>query len=66
MAVKYGNVTVQEWELEKTKDMTINEIKNQIWSYVSNGQPIPGCICVEALRIELIRRKEKPIGYHNT
>ena len=57
---------VYQWELEKIQDWTINEIKNWIWLAVSVGQPIPGCISVEALRMELARRGEKPEGYHNT
>ena len=43
-----------------------NKIKNSIWAYVSCGQPIPGCVSVEALRMELERRGEEPTGYHNT
>ena len=57
---------VYSWELEKIKDWTVNDIKNKIWAYVSCGQPIPGCVSVEALRMELNRRGEEPIGYHNT
>lgn len=33
---------------------------------VDNAQPIPGCVSVKALRMELKRRGEKPVGYHNT
>lgn len=57
---------VYEWELKAIKNWTVNEIKNRIWNYVSNGQPIPGCVSVDALRLELVHRGEKPIGYHNT
>lgn len=57
---------VYDWELEKVKDWTTNEIRNRIWAVADNGQPIPGCVSVEALREELIRRGEEPIGYHNT
>lgn len=57
---------VYSWELEKVKDWTTNKIKNMIWANVSCGQPIPGCVSVEALRVELKRRGEEPIGYHNT
>lgn len=64
--MKYGNVTVYNWELEIIKKWTVNEIKNTIWSCISTGQPTPGCVSIEALRYELIRRGEKPIGYHNT
>lgn len=56
---------VHNWELDIVKDWTIEEIKNKIWMAVDLGQPIPGCVSVEALRQELINRGEKPIGYHN-
>ena len=55
-----------QWEMEKIKDWTTNDIKNYIWMEVECGQPIPGCVSVEALRAELIRRGEEPKGYHNT
>lgn len=57
---------VCDWELEKVKDWTTDTIKNRIWRAVGCGQPIPGCVSVEALRVELIRRGEEPVGYHNT
>lgn len=57
---------VYQWEMEKIKDWSTNEIKNRIWLRVSSGQPVPGCVSVEALREELIRRGEEPKGYHNT
>lgn len=57
---------VYQWELEKIKDWTVNEIRNRIWMAVSTRQPVPGCVSVEALRAELIRRGEGPSGYHNT
>lgn len=57
---------VYQWEMEKIKDWSTNEIKNRIWAAVSAGQPIPGCVSIEALREELIRRGEEPKGYHNT
>ncbi len=56
---------IHEWELEKVKDWTTSEIKNRLWANVNNGQPIPGCVSVEALRVELINRGEEPVGYHN-
>lgn len=55
-----------QWEMEKIRDWTTNEIKNRIWKAVDCGQPIPGCVSVEALRVELVRRGEEPKGYHNT
>lgn len=57
---------VYEWELNMIKNWTTNEIKNRIWLAVSCNQPIPGYVSVEALRMELVRRNEKPVGYHNT
>lgn len=57
---------VCEWELSIIKNWTIDQIKNRIWIAVSCGQPIPGCVSVEALRQELINRGEEPVGYHDT
>jgi hypothetical protein len=57
---------IYEWELEKVKDWTLNEIRNRIWAAVNCGQPVPGNVSVEALRMELVKRGEEPIGYHNT
>ena len=52
--------------VEKIKNWSTNTIKNYIWMAVDCDQPIPGCISVEALRMELERRGEEPKGYHNT
>ena len=60
------NEEMYQWEMEKVKNWTTNEIKNHIWAAVECDQPIPGCVSVEALRAELIRRGEEPKGYHNT
>lgn len=57
---------VYEWEMERIRDWTTEQIKNRIWGEVSSGQPVPGCVSVEALRLELARRGEEPVGYHNT
>ena len=57
---------VHEWEFKKVKDWTTEEIRSRIWLAVECSQPIPGCISIEALRMELIRRGEDPIGYQNT
>ena len=57
---------VHEWELNKIKDWTTETIKNRIWMAVECNQPIPGCVSIEALRMELKRRGEEPVGYHNT
>lgn len=55
-----------QWELETVKDWTVNDLKNRIWMAVDCGQPVPGCVSVEAMRMELMRRGEEPVGYHNT
>ena len=57
---------VYQWELEKIKDWTTNEIKNHIWAALDCGQPVPGCVSVAALREELANRGEDPVGYHNS
>ena len=59
------NSLVYKWELEKIQDWPTNMIKNYIWMAVDCGQPIPGNVSVEALRMELKRRGEEPKGYHN-
>ena len=56
---------VYQWESEKAKDLSTCTIKNYIWM-AANGQPIPGCISIESLRMELERRGEEPKGHHNT
>ena len=55
-----------QWEMEKIKNWSTNTIKNYIWMAVDFNQSIPGCVSVEALRMELKRRGEEPKGYHNT
>lgn len=57
---------VYDWELKKVEDWSTNTIRNYIWLAESCNQPIPGCVSVEALRVELKRRGEEPVGYHNT
>ncbi len=57
---------VYQWELDKIKEWSTETIKNHIWSAVSVGQPVPGCISVEALRQELVSREKEPKGYYNT
>lgn len=64
--MKGGVRVVYDWELNKIKDWSLSDIKNYIWMAVECGQPIPGCVSVEALRAELVRRGEEPIGFHNT
>ena len=57
---------VYQWELEKVKDWTVSQLKNRIHREVDCGQPAPGCVSVEEMRMELRRRGEEPVGYHNT
>lgn len=57
---------VQQWELEKAREWDTNTIKNRIWAEVDCGQPVPGCVSVDALRCVLLERGEEPVGYHNT
>ena len=52
--------------MKKIKNWTTEEIKNRIWMAVSCEEPVPGQVSVEALRMELKRRGEEPVGYHNT
>lgn len=54
------------WELNVTEKWSESEIKNRIWLAVNCGQPAPGCVSVDAMRAELVRRGLEPIGYHNT
>ena len=60
-----GNM-VEKWMVEIIKDWSVEKIRNNIWMAVDLGQPIPGCVTVEALRYELMQRAEAQIGYHNT
>lgn len=57
---------VYSWELEKAREWTTNQIKNYIWGEVDCGRPVPANVSVEALRTELVRRGEEPVGCHNT
>lgn len=57
---------VEKWESDKVRDWSTATIKNFIWLAADCGQPVPGCVSVEALRMELSRRGEEPEGYHNT
>lgn len=56
---------VEKWELEKARTKTTEWLKNYIWMD-SFGQPIPGCLSVDALRAVLIERGEDGKGYHDT
>lgn len=55
---------VYQWELDIIRNWSIEELKNRIWMNKECGQPIPGCVSCEALRIELTLRGEQPTGYH--
>ncbi|MDD3414239.1 MAG: hypothetical protein PHY47_09580 [Lachnospiraceae bacterium] len=55
---------VYQWELNYIKDWSLNDIRNRIWMSTQCGQPIPGCVSAEALRMELYIRGETPNGYH--
>lgn len=57
---------IQEWMLNKARQESTNTLRNWIWSAVSQGQPIPGCLSVESLRAVLRERGEDGSGYHNT
>ena len=57
---------VYEWELEKARGKDTVWLKNWIWLAVSCGQPIPGCISVDACRMALMERGDDGRGYHNT
>lgn len=57
-------IVVYQWELDITRKWSIEEIKNRIWMDRECGQPIPGCVSREALRVELMLRGEQPNGYH--
>jgi hypothetical protein len=55
---------VYQWELDVAQQWDTNTIRNRIWMAAELGQPIPGCVSIAALRVELVRRGEQPIGYH--
>ena len=57
---------IQSWEMDKVKALSTSEIKNMIWREVACGQPVPGCLSVTALRLELLNRGGEPVGYHET
>ena len=57
---------VYEWELEKARKESTRTLKNWIWMAEHCGQPVPGCMSVEALRIVLVERGEDGLGYHNS
>lgn len=67
---KYISIIEREhegyYDIEKAMKLTPIEIKNHIWSRVSNGQPVPGCLSLACLRDALRRMGHKPIGFHDT
>lgn len=56
---------VYEWELNMARQKTTRWLKDWIWIAVTTGQPIPGCLSVEALRAVLVERGEDGKGYHD-
>lgn len=56
----------QLWEVKEAIKRDTTTLKNQIWAEEANGQPIPGCISVEACRFALLLRGEEPKGHHST
>ena len=57
---------VYNWELEKARKQDNNTLKSWIFLAVECGQPIPGCMSVESLRMVLRERGELGQGYHGT
>ena len=55
---------VYQWEIDIIKNWRTDEIKNRIWMAKELGHATPGCVSIEAMRVELIRRGEQPNGYH--
>ena len=56
---------VYDWEIAKARKEGSDRLKNWIWM-ASTGQPLPGCISVEACRYVLRERGESGVGHHNT
>ena len=56
---------VAPWMLERARMESTGTLRNWIWLAVNTGQPIPGCITVEAIRCVLRERGEDGSGYHN-
>lgn len=54
------------WMVEKARGESTNRLKSWIWAAVTCGQPIPGCISVDACRMALIERGEDGKGYHES
>ena len=57
---------IPSWEIDKARTFETSSLRNYIWAAVSAGQPIPGCISVDACRFVLLERGEDGTGYHNT
>lgn len=57
---------VEQWMIEQARKQDTNTLKNWIWIAESCGQPIPGCLQTESLRVVLRERGEDGKGYHNT
>ena len=57
---------IYDWEIKEASAQTSGRLKDWIFLAVACGQPIPGCISVEACRYVLRKRGEDGKGYHNT
>ena len=57
---------VEAWETNMIKTWSTSKIRNWIWLAMECGQPVPGCVSVAALRMELCQRGQEPKGYHST
>ena len=50
---------------EKAKTLSTDTIRSYILASIENNQTIPWNMSVESLQLELLRRGEKPVEYHN-
>ena len=57
---------VYTWELEEARKHSTSTLKNWIWMAVNCGQPVPGSLSVESLRVVLKERGEDGYGFHDT
>lgn len=55
-----------DWEIKRARQESTTTLKNWIWAAVTTGQPVPGCLSVDSLRVVLIERGEDGRGFHNT
>ena len=57
---------IESWMLEKASKETTTTLKDWIWEAVQLGQPVPGNLSVDSLRMVLIKRGHSGRGYHDT